>query len=127
MSRLLLLIVFGVVAAYYFPDSREVMIRVAQPVLAPAIKWSTKEEMAQVGRNVIEHERLTGQIPDRRSWLGWLDYRYSSDDLRQDPWGSVYQLRVFADSVAIISYGADRTRATEDDFQVVTPRERSRR
>ena len=127
MRRPLLLILFGLVAAYYFPDSRQVMVDLAQPVLAPAIRWSTKEEMAQVGRNVIEHERLTGQMPDRRSWLAWLDYRYSAEDLKQDPWGSVYQLRVFADSVAIVSYGPDRTRSTEDDFQVVTPRERRRR
>jgi hypothetical protein len=80
--------------------------------------------MGQVGRNVIEHERLTGQLPDRRNWVGWLDSRYSTDDLRQDPWGTVYQLQVWADSVAIVSYGPDRTRSTDDDFQVVTLRER---
>jgi len=127
MSRLLLLIMLGVVATYYFPDSRQMLLEFAQPVLVPMVKWSTKEEMGQVGRNVIEHERLTGQLPDRRNWLGWLDYRYSSDDLKQDPWGTTYQLQVWSDSVAIVSFGPDRTRRTDDDFQVVTPRERQRR
>jgi hypothetical protein len=56
--------------------------------------------------------------------VGWLEYRYSADDLRQDPWGTVYQLQVWADSIAIVSYGPDRTRSTDDDFQVVTLRER---
>lgn len=126
MSRLVLLIILGVVASYYFPDSRQMMIDLGQPIIVPAVKWMTTEEMAQVGRNVIEHERLTGQLPDRRNWLAWLDYRYSSEELKNDPWGQVYQLRVWADSIAIVSYGPDRTRDTEDDFHVVTPRERRR-
>ena len=124
MSRLFLLVLLGVTATYYFPDSRQMLLEFAAPVVAPAVKWSTKGEMGQVGRNVIEQERLTGQLPDRRNWVGWLDSRYSTDDLRQDPWGTVYQLQVWADSVAIVSYGPDRTRSTDDDFQVVTLRER---
>ena len=127
MSRLFLMVLLGLVAAYYFPDSRQVLIDAAQPIIVPVVKWDTKEEMAQVGRNVIEHERLTGDLPNRRSWLAWLDYRYNANQLTKDAWGSTYQLRVFADSIAIVSYGPDRTRLTEDDFQVITPRERRSR
>jgi hypothetical protein len=36
----------------------------------------------------------------------------------------MYQLRVWADSVAIVSWGPDAMSSTEDDFQVVVPRER---
>jgi hypothetical protein len=39
-----------------------------------------------------------------------------------DPWGSVYQVEVTADSVAILSFGPDRTRGTDDDFKVARPR-----
>ena len=124
MARLILLIVLGLVAAYYFPDSRQVMHDVAAPVVVPIVQWATQAEMGQVGRNVVEHERLTGKLPDRRSWTAWLDYRYTGDELKQDPWGTRYQLRVWADSVAIVSAGPDRIRSTEDDFFVVTPRER---
>ena len=49
------------------------------------------------------------------------------DELKRDAWGSTYQLKVWADSVAILSYGPDRTRQTEDDFQVSVPRQRSGR
>ncbi|MDA0311205.1 MAG: hypothetical protein O2992_03705 [Gemmatimonadetes bacterium] len=126
MSRVILLVLLGVVAAYYFPDSRQMLIEVAQPILVPVEKWSTQEEMSQVGRNVIEHERLTGQLPDRRSWLAWLDYRYPTEDLKRDPWDTVYQLKVWADSIGIVSYGPDLTGFTEDDFQVVVPRQRAR-
>jgi hypothetical protein len=124
VARLALIVVLGLVAAFYFPDSRAVMMDIAEPVIVPVARWSTSAEMRQVGENVLEHERLTGKLPDRRTWLGWLDYRYSSDDLRQDPWGSMYQLRVWADSVAIVSWGPDAMSSTEDDFQVVVPRER---
>jgi len=55
--------------------------------------------------------------------LEWLDHRYFSPELRRDPWGSVYQLSVWQDSVGILSYGPDRTRGTEDDFHVPTRRE----
>ena len=124
MARLILLIVLGVVATYYFPDSRQAIENAAGPVLVPIVRWSTRGEMAQVGDNVVAHEQLTDKLPDRRNWSGWLDYRYPVDEMKQDPWGSRYQLRVWADSVAIVSVGPDRTGSTEDDFSVVTPRER---
>jgi len=122
--RLFLLIVLGVVSAYYFPDSRQAMENAAVPILAPLIRWDAKAEMSVLGINALQHERLTGELPDRRNWSGWLDWRYSTTDITEDPWGSRYQLRVWADSVAIVSLGPDRTRWTEDDFSVVRPRER---
>ncbi len=124
MVRLFLLIVLGVVSAYYFPDSRQAMENAAVPILAPLIRWDAKAEMSVLGINALQHERLTGELPDRRNWSGWLDWRYSTTDITEDPWGSRYQLRVWADSVAIVSLGPDRTRWTEDDFSVVRPRER---
>ena len=127
MARLILLIIFGFVAVYYFPDSRQAMENAARPLMAPLIRWDTKAEMAVVAGNVLDHERLNGELPDRRNWSGWLDWRYPGDEMKQDPWGSQYQLRVWADSVAIVSIGVDRANATEDDFSVVAPRERGRR
>ncbi len=123
MTRLLLLIVLALATWYYFPETRAILIDVAEPVVVPIVRWSTEEEMSQVGRNVVDHERLTGELPMGARWLGWLDYRYPSADAKKDPWGSIYQLVVWKDSVAIVSLGPDRTRLTDDDFQVVTPRE----
>jgi len=127
VRKLILLIVLWFVVTYYFPDSRTWLVQVSRPLWVPVVKWDTKEEMKQVARDVIGHEISTGKLPDRRSWLDWLEYRYPMEDLRLDAWGSTYQLKVWADSVAIWSYGPDRTRATEDDFQVSQARERRRR
>ena len=80
-----------------------------------------------MGRDVVTYETNTGRLPERRRWLEWLDYRYSSNQLTKDAWGSTYELRVWADSVGIVSYGPDRTKNTEDDFVISTPRERRRR
>lgn len=127
MRKLVLLIVAGVLVTTYLPDSREWLTGVLRPVWAPVVRWNTEQEMAQVGRDVVGHEIQMGRLPDRRTWNDWLDWRYPVDDLKLDAWGSTYQLRVWADSVAIVSWGPDRIRNTEDDFQVSTPRERRRR
>ena len=124
MSRLLLLILLGVCVWYYFPETRAMLGDAAAPVLVPIAQWSAQEEMNQIGRNVVEHERLTGELPIGAAWLGWLDTRYLGRDMYLDPWGSLYQLEARGDSVAIISLGPDRIRATPDDFEVLTRRGR---
>ena len=124
MGRLVLLIILGFCAAYYFPDSRQMLVEVAEPVMVPLVRWSTTEEMGQVGRDVVGYEQSTGNLPDRRGWIEWLDWKYPLEDNKRDAWDNVYELRVWADSIGIMSYGPDRTRNTEDDFTVVTPRQR---
>ncbi len=127
MTRLFLLIILGLVATYYFPDSRTMLVEAAQPLWVPVVKWDVEEEMKQVGRDVVSFETNTGRLPARREWLGWLDYRYPSDQLATDAWGNTYQLLVWDDSVGIQSFGPDRTLGTDDDFVVSTPREGRRR
>ena len=127
MRKVFLLVVLWLAVSYYFPDTRQLFTDLSKPLWAPVVKWNTREEMKQVGRDVIRHEINSGRLPDRRNWLDWLDWRYPMDDLKLDAWGSTYQLRVWADSVAILSFGPDRIRNTEDDFHVATPRERRRR
>lgn len=123
MLRLGLLVVLAVLTWLYFPESRALLLEAAEPVITPVVRWTAREEMAQVARNVVDRERLTGALPAGPAWLGWLDERYSSEELRMDPWGSVYQLSVWQDSIGILSYGPDRTRDTEDDFHVAMRRE----
>ena len=122
MSRLLLLIVLALLTWFYFPETRGMLLDVAEPIVVPIVRWSSEEEMQQIARNVVEHERLTGQLPAGSAWLGWLDYRYPSSDVTLDPWGTVYQLEVSRDSVWVLSFGPDRTRRTDDDFRVSAPR-----
>lgn len=122
MTRLFLLTIVAILTWAYFPETRTMLMDVAEPIVFPIMRWSASEEMGQVARNVVEYERLTGQIPAGRGWLEWLDYRYSMDEMKRDPWGSVYQMETSRDSVWIVSFGPDRVRGTDDDFQVGSPR-----
>ena len=122
MTKLILLIILALATWYYFPETRAILLDVTEPIVAPIIRWSTQDEMAQIGRNVVDYERLTGELPVGPAWLGWLDFRYANAEVQTDPWGSIYQLAVVSDSVWILSYGPDRIRDTNDDFQVVTVR-----
>ena len=124
MTRLILLIMLGLCVWLYFPESRSMLIEAAAPVLDPVRKRGAKEEMTQIARNVVEHERLTGEMPTGGAWLPWLEYRYADPEMRRDPWGSFYQLDAREDSVAIVSLGPDRLRSTGDDFSVLYPRGR---
>ena len=123
MTRLFLLLLLALVTWAYFPETRAILLDVAEPIVTPIVRWSAEEEMGQIGRNVVEHERLTGGVPTGSAWLSWLVYRYPSVAFRVDPWGSTYQLEVTRDSVAIVSFGPDRTRHTDDDFRVLTARD----
>ena len=122
MSRLLLLLILALATWFYFPETRAMLLDVAEPVVLPFVRWGIEDEMAQVARNVVDHERLTGALPTGGAWLEWLQYRYSSAESRTDPWGSTYQVAATKDSVWVLSYGPDRTRDTEDDFSVSAPR-----
>lgn len=122
MTRLILILLLALATWSYFPETRAMLFRAAQPVVLPVAKWGTKDEMSQVARNAVTHERLTGHLPAGREWLGWLDDRYAAREVRLDPWGSTYQLQASQDSVWVISLGPDRIRDTEDDFSVAAPR-----
>lgn len=124
MTRLFLLALLAVLVWVYFPETRAMLLEAAEPIAAPIARWSTEEEMAQVARNVVDQERLTGVLPAGGAWLDWLRARYAAPEVTTDPWGSTYQLDVSKDSVWVVSFGPDRTRNTEDDFRVVTTRHR---
>jgi hypothetical protein len=122
MTRLALLVILALVTWYYFPETRAMLLDVAEPVVLPVVRWGVQDEMAQVARNAVDHERLTGELPGGANWLNWLQYRYASQEARTDPWGTTYQFASSEDSVWVLSYGPDRTRDTEDDFAVSAPR-----
>jgi hypothetical protein len=124
MTRLALLLVLAALTWVYFPETRAMVLELGAPIAVPLARWGTTEEMAQVARNVVDQERLTGALPSGSAWLDWLRARYAGPEATVDPWGSTYQLDASKDSVWIISFGPDRTRGTPDDFRVASSRKR---
>lgn len=118
MSRVFLMIILGVSAAMYFPDSRQAIINKAMPVLTPILTRAANSEMRRISDELLTYDRGGRELPSRRLWLKWLKENYPGE-LSVDPWGSVYQYYPWADSLALISYGPDKERGTEDDIRLV--------
>lgn len=115
VTRLILLIILGFVAALYFPDSREMMIEKVMPVIQPMLVWNAEREMDTLARSVRREARETYQIPATRSWNAWLVANFTGD-AATDPWGKTYSYQAWADSFAIRSDGPDGERGGTDDI-----------
>jgi hypothetical protein len=127
MTRLLLLAVLCLLTWIYFPESRAILEEAAEPVtervMRPFTDLGALDEMERVGRNVVSHERLTGELPaDEGAWQAWLDARYRTAEVGRDQWGATYRLLVWPDSVGIVSYGPDGLPDTRDDLKIAMPR-----
>ena len=126
MSRVVLMIILGLSAAMYFPDSRQAIIDRAMPVLRPILTRAAVREMNQISQELLDTDQIGQPLPSRRDWLRWLDDNYPGET-SLDPWGNVYQFYPWTDSLALISYGPDKERGTEDDVRVVRVRTSWRR
>ena len=126
MSRVILMIFLGLSAAMYFPDSRQAIIDRAMPVLKPILTRAAVREMNQISQELLDADQIGQPLPSRRNWLRWLDENYPGET-SLDPWGNVYQFYPWADSLALISYGPDKERGTEDDVRIVRVRTSWRR
>ena len=116
VTKIILLIVLGFVAALYFPDSRQAMIEIADPVIQPVLVWSAEREMARLSQGVRLQAREDFTLPTNRTWNAWLTENFSGD-ATTDPWGTLYAYQAWADSFAIRSDGPDGERDTEDDLR----------
>jgi hypothetical protein len=118
VTRLILLIILGVLATYYLPQSRAAMIDLTKPVLNPAFRWQSLHEMSRIAREVQTYERdNVGRFPDTRRFDAWLDANFT-ESATGDSWGGPYLLFIERDSFAIVSWGPDRMPRTDDDLRV---------
>ena len=117
MTKVVLMVIFGFVAALYFPDSRQMIIDKAMPVLQPVLVWNAEREMEDLSRAVRRQQRETYRLPNRREWSTWLETNFSGD-VGIDPWGRAYSYQSWADSFAIQSFGPDGQQGNEDDLRV---------
>lgn len=121
MGRLILVIIIGLAAGLYFPDTRAVILDKAKPVLRPWLEWQAQREMEQIAKAIQDMEEEQHKIPDHREYLKFLESNFTAD-VKTDPWGSVYGYEVKPDSFAIVSDGPDKTSKTADDIRDVRVR-----
>ncbi len=117
MTRLGLLILLGIVAAFYFPDSRRMIINSSGPVVNPVFRWQTTGEIDQIIRDLRSYEsEHYNRLPDRREWGAWMEQTYHGQG-RLDAWGTRYHFMTQRDSFYVVSHGPDRVYGTEDDVR----------
>ncbi len=117
VTRLILLIILGFVAALYFPDSRQAMYNRTMPLIQPILVWNAEREIEEISRIVRREARETYQLPETRAWASWLTVNFSAN-ATSDPWGKQYYYRAWPDSFWIRSDGPDRLHGSEDDIGV---------
>ena len=117
VTRLILLIILGFVAALYFPDSRQAMYNGAMPVIEPVLIWSAEREIEELSRIVRREARETYQLPETRAWASWLTVNFSGN-ATTDPWGKTYYYQAWPDSFEIRSDGPDGQHGSQDDIHV---------
>ena len=117
MTKLVLMIILGLSAAMYFPDSRQMLLDTAAPVINPVLGWQTEGEIEKIIRDLRTHEQEHyNRLPDRREWRDWLARTYHGKVV-EDSWGQPYHFLTQRDSFYVVSYGPDRTYGTIDDIR----------
>jgi len=125
MTRLVLLVLFGIVSMAYFPESREILVETAEPVITPALRWHTNHEMERVARELrLYQQENMGELPEARHFSYWLT-RTLSFGGATDPWGGEYVLYRSRNGFAVVSFGPDGLPETEDDLRMEVTRDRN--
>jgi hypothetical protein len=117
MGKILVLLILALGAGLYFPSSRERILDYAEPLLMPALRWTTQQELERIAEDLEIEQGSRGMIPSGRGEFDpWLDDRYRQEPSRFDAWGGRYALKVVGDSFRVISAGPDRLPDSEDDL-----------
>ena len=103
-------------AALYFPQTRPTVMEFLGPVVNPVLTWQTKGEMDRIGRELESLHRQGSDLPTPgSSFQAWMDRRFMGGS-KTDAWGVDYTLKVWRDSLGIVSMGPDEVLGTEDDI-----------
>lgn len=118
MGKILLLLLAGLGAGMYFPQSRTVIMEKIQPALNPAYAWMTRGEMDQMISDLELVDRTSTGIPaGRGEFEPWLERRYPQEASRLDGWGTMYRLEASRTNFVLISAGPDGEFGTADDIR----------
>jgi hypothetical protein len=115
LGKFVLMVVLVLGAALYFPQTRPTVLAILRPVLNPVLVWQTKSEMGQIIRELQAMDREGRQLPQPgQEFQAWMERNFQGGSL-QDSWGSPYALRLWTDSLAVVSLGPDLEIHTADD------------
>ncbi len=127
MAKAIFLFILCFGAAMYFPQTRPTVVELLAPVLNPALTWQTQGEMDQIARELQSLNRQGQPLPKAgKEFNEWMLRNFQGGS-GLDAWDNPYTLRIWPDSVGIISNGPDMEIRTEDDLLVTALIQRQRR
>ncbi len=127
MGKMIIVVICALGAAFYIPNSRARLMHYLEPVVAPFLQWSTKNEMESIAGDLSSEARSGRQIPERPlEFVEWVERNYEVGG-DTDGWGTPYSFRSWPDSFGIISNGRDLEYDTADDLIVTRLHRRRRR
>ena len=129
MYKVILVVAILMGAAFYFPQTRPVMVDTFAPVMNPVFTWQTKGELGRIVRELETLQREGGPLPTPGEWFqSWMARNFLGR-ARSDAWGTDYTMKVWRDSLGIVSNGPDLEIGTPDDviISIMTPRQDRRR
>ena len=129
MYKVILAVAILLGAALYFPQTRPVVAETLAPVMNPVFTWQTKGEMGRIRRELETLQREGDFFPaPGEGFQRWMNRNFLGR-ARSDAWGMDYTLRVWRDSVGVVSNGPDLEIETSDDIilSLVVPGQGRRR
>jgi len=122
VGKIILLAILAIAVGLAVPTTRPMIVQKASPLLYPLHKWQTTGEMETIAREIAAYEATYYKLPvARASFTKWLERNFVEATAR-DTWGTGYVLKVWPDSFAVSSAGADKTIDTLDDLRHLTLR-----
>lgn len=127
MGKLLIVLIAGLGAAFYFPDSRTMLLDRFSFASDPLMEWVTVQEMRKVVGALARWDDRGKAFPDNRELPSWLRSHFQNDDTLYDAWGNAYWLVANTRTFSLNSNGRDGLKGTEDDLSIQSDRKERRR
>ena len=118
MAKVVVVAVLLFLASLSIPQTRPTVMAYSEPALYPVLLWMSKSEMERIGGHLTSFENQYYKLPTSPAkFPDWMARVLKEDKERIDAWGTEYRLRIWPDSLAVVSAGPDREHGTDDDIQ----------
>jgi hypothetical protein len=118
LGKLILLLILAFGVSLYLPQTRPMVLDTLAPVLNPVLEWQTTGELNRISRDLAGMNRRGEKLPaPGEQFLNWMERNYQEGG-RTDSWDNPYTLRIWADSLGVLSRGPDLELGTADDLLV---------
>ena len=117
MAKLMIVLIVGLGAAFYFPASRSIILDRAGFAVNPLYEWVTVKEMDRIAGDLARFDDRRRNFPNSREFQGWIRKQFQTDDTQYDAWGNPYWLETLDRGHArVCSAGPDGISDSDDDI-----------